>query len=66
MTTEAVSLSQPIHKIKVLHDLKCPMRDGTELSTDVYMPAEGGPFPTLLTRTPYGKHLELFVPDPYI
>ena len=62
MTTEAVSLSQPIHKIKMLHDLKCPMRDGTELSTDVYMPGEGGPFPTLLTRTPYGKYHELFVP----
>jgi hypothetical protein len=34
------------------------MRDGTELSTDVYLPAEGGPFPTLLLRTSYGKYTE--------
>ena len=31
------------------------MRDGTELATDVYLPAGPGPHPTLLERTPYGK-----------
>jgi predicted acyl esterase len=33
-----------------------PMQDGTKLATDVYLP-EGvkGPFPVLLSRTPYGK-----------
>ncbi len=33
------------------------MRDGVELATDVYLPtAHGaGPFPVVLTRTPYGK-----------
>ena len=64
MGTTEVSPSLPIHKIKELHDLKCPMRDGTELSTDVYMPAEGGPFPTLVQRTPYDAYGEaLNVPD---
>ena len=42
MTSPAVSPSQPVQKIKVLHNVKCPMRDGIELSTDVYMPVEGG------------------------
>jgi uncharacterized protein len=32
-----------------------PMRDNTLLYADVYRPASPGPFPTLLTRTPYDK-----------
>ena len=64
MAETAVFPSQATRKIKVLHDLKCPMRDGTELATDLYMPAEGGPFPTLLFRTPYDKYdPEGVVPD---
>lgn len=31
------------------------MRDGTTLYADVYRPAEGGPWPVLLQRTPYNK-----------
>ena len=53
--------SEPIHKVKVLHEVECRMRDGTNISTDVYMPAEGGPFPTLMTRSPYGKYSEATV-----
>ena len=33
------------------------MRDGVKLATDVYRPAEGGPFPVLLARLPYNKEL---------
>ena len=32
-----------------------PMRDGVVLRADVYRPAEGGRFPTLVYRTPYGR-----------
>ena len=32
-----------------------PLRDGTILSADVYRPRGGGPFPTLVSRTPYDK-----------
>ncbi|HUG14669.1 MAG TPA: CocE/NonD family hydrolase [Thermomicrobiales bacterium] len=32
-----------------------PMRDNTLLYADVFRPASPGPFPTLLTRTPYDK-----------
>lgn len=32
-----------------------PMRDGVRLSTNVYLPDAGGPFPVLLVRTPYNK-----------
>lgn len=44
-----------IHKLRELHDLRVPMRDGVELATDVYMPASGGPFPVLVQRTPYDR-----------
>src|SRR5215203_1619171 len=33
------------------------MRDGTTLMSNVYRPAEGGPYPVLLARLPYGKDL---------
>jgi len=32
-----------------------PMRDGVRLATDVYLPEGDGPWPIILTRTPYGK-----------
>jgi putative CocE/NonD family hydrolase len=35
--------------------LRVAMQDGVELATDVYTPAEGGRWPVLLARTPYGK-----------
>ena len=41
--------------IIVEKDLRVAMRDGVDLATDVYRPALGGPFPTLLERIPYNK-----------
>ena len=36
--------------------LRVPMRDGTLLATDVYLPPDApGPLPTILMRTPYNK-----------
>jgi hypothetical protein len=31
------------------------MRDGVKLATNVYLPAGEGPWPAIVTRTPYGK-----------
>ncbi|MFI5734959.1 CocE/NonD family hydrolase [Kribbella sp. NPDC051587] len=36
-------------------DVPVLMRDGVELTTNVWTPAGDGPFPVLLVRTPYGK-----------
>src|SRR5690606_18710337 len=36
-------------------DIVIPMRDGTRLSADLYLPEGDGPFPVLVERTPYGK-----------
>jgi predicted acyl esterase len=41
--------------IVVEKNLMVPMRDGVQLSADVYRPTKGGPFPVLLARTPYDK-----------
>ena len=32
-----------------------PMRDGVLLRADILLPDQGGPFPVLVYRTPYGK-----------
>ncbi|MBI4833732.1 MAG: CocE/NonD family hydrolase [Planctomycetes bacterium] len=37
-------------------DIKIRMRDGVRLSTDIYLPKGKGPFPVILSRTPYGNH----------
>lgn len=39
----------------VEHDTPMPMRDGTVLRGTVHRPADGGPFPALLMRSPYGE-----------
>jgi putative CocE/NonD family hydrolase len=39
----------------VEHNVAVPMRDGVVLRANVWRPAAGGPFPTLVYRTPYGK-----------
>jgi putative CocE/NonD family hydrolase len=33
-----------------------PMRDGVNLATNIYLPAGDGPWPVVLTRTPYNKN----------
>ena len=38
-----------------MFDVRVPMRDGTLLSADVYLPESEGPFPALLCRTIYSK-----------
>ncbi len=44
------ALSQPFD-LKI--DVQVPMSDGVSLSTDIYLPKSGGPFPALLVRTIY-------------
>mgnify|MGYP000993839586 CR=1 FL=1 len=41
--------------ILIEKNIRVPMRDGVHLATDVYRLADGGPYPTLIMRTPYNK-----------
>ncbi|HVX30003.1 MAG TPA: CocE/NonD family hydrolase [Nitrolancea sp.] len=43
--------------ITVERNVAVPMRDGVNLSADIYRPAGDGPFPTLMQRTPYDKSM---------
>jgi hypothetical protein len=39
-------------------DVPVPMRDGTVLSADIYLPQAEGPFPVVLMRTPYSNNMD--------
>jgi len=41
--------------VRMDKNVKVPMRDGVSLATDIYYPDGSGPFPVLLSRTPYNK-----------
>lgn len=45
----------------VRYDVRWQMRDGVTLCCDVYQPDGPGPFPVLLSRTPYNKSFETLV-----
>ncbi len=41
------------HAVIAEYNVMVAMRDGVELSTDIYRPAEAGRYPVILTRDPY-------------
>jgi hypothetical protein len=50
------NLSQPRYRVRFEHNVRIPMRDGIELSADIYRPEADGKFPTILVRTPYSNN----------
>ena len=42
--------------VRYLNDQAVPMRDGVHLSADVWLPKGDGPWPVLLSRTPYDNN----------
>jgi putative CocE/NonD family hydrolase len=49
------------HEVAMRLDVKVPMRDGVDLSADLYLPKGRGPFPTVLIRTPYGNNTDALI-----
>ena len=49
---------KPRYDVEVRANVKTPMRDGTNLSADIYLPRAQGTFPTVLVRTPYSNNLD--------
>ena len=47
--------AEPAHAMTIQFGVRIKMRDGVELSADIYRPDAPGKFPTLLRRTPYVK-----------
>jgi len=65
--------SQQTYELKIEFNRRVRMRDGTELSADVYRPKAPGRFPVILNRTPYTKTggnllslAQYFVPHGYV
>lgn len=54
-TTKFPELSQPTFKTKVEKSVKVKMRDGSTLVAEIVRPDTDGKFPTILSRTPYGR-----------
>jgi len=44
------------YNVRMLLDVKVPMRDKVDLSTDIYLPKSPDRFPTVLMRTPYSNN----------
>jgi uncharacterized protein len=62
MAGSGVPQSQPIYGATEVRNIPVTMKDGTVLRVNVYYPTDpqtgqqaAGPFPVLLTQTPYGK-----------
>src|SRR5438105_2937567 len=58
---EAAARSEARYEVVVEKDIRIPVRDGTRLALDLYLPAQDGKpvpgkHPTLLARTPYNKN----------
>src|SRR5262249_55087359 len=51
----APTVSRPLQGQARVQDEMVTMRDGTKLAVSIYLPAGNGPWPSVLTRTPYGK-----------
>jgi putative CocE/NonD family hydrolase len=47
--------------VRMRTHVKVPMRDGVELSTDIFLPDADGRFPTVLMRTPYVNSVDALV-----
>ena len=45
--------AQAPYRVVMEFDVRVPMRDGVQLSTDIYRPDAPGRFPVILVRTPY-------------
>lgn len=43
------------YEVEVQTDVRVPMRDGIELSTNLFIPKAEGPLPAIIRRTPYNK-----------
>jgi len=50
-----INATEAAAQVKHRFDVRIPMRDGVELSANIWTPAAAGPHPTVLVLTPYNK-----------
>ena len=52
---QTVLAAQESPNVDVRTEVKIPMRDGVELSANIFLPKAEGKYPVILIRSPYGK-----------
>ncbi len=52
---QALIIAKEAYEVDVRMDVKIPMRDGIELTANIFQPKADGKFPVILIRSPYGK-----------
>ena len=52
---------QPSYEVEMRLNVKVAMRDGVDLSADLYLPRGAGKFPTVLMRTPYSNNMDMVI-----
>jgi putative CocE/NonD family hydrolase len=57
---QTILAAEKTYEVQVRTDVKIPMRDGVELSANIFLPKADGKFPVILMRSPYGKGDEKF------
>ncbi|MBW2370478.1 MAG: CocE/NonD family hydrolase [Deltaproteobacteria bacterium] len=55
VAAHAETPSEKLTGIRIMLDQRVPMRDGVELSADVFLPEKEGKYPVILIRNPYNK-----------
>ena len=52
---QVILASEKTFEVDVRTEVKIPMRDGVQLSANIFLPKSKGKFPVILVRSPYGK-----------
>ncbi|HCO96643.1 MAG TPA: hypothetical protein DIU00_22345, partial [Phycisphaerales bacterium] len=55
LSPRTILAAQEAFEVDVRTEVKIPMRDGVELSANIFLPKAEGKFPVILIRSPYGK-----------
>ncbi len=55
LSTWTIVAAQQSPDVEVRTEVKIPMRDGVELSANIFLPKAEGKYPVILIRSPYGK-----------
>jgi putative CocE/NonD family hydrolase len=55
LSIQTILAAQESPNVEVRTEVKIPMRDGVELSANIFLPKADGKYPVILIRSPYGK-----------
>jgi len=55
LSIQTIVAAQESPNVEVRTEVKIPMRDGVELSANIFLPKVEGKYPVILIRSPYGK-----------